>query len=554
MIKSLHIKDYLLIPDIQLEFSDGLTVVTGETGAGKSLIVDSIELALGARADPDVIRSGCDKAEIHLVVDVQHPGALKWLKDRDLHEGDECIIRRTIYRNQSSRGYLNGQPATLQIIKELTSLFIDLHGQHEHQKLLSPSYQRTVLDGYGGILDLSQRVADLAKKIRDHQTQIDNLEQRRKQLAEELEILHHQSQTLNSLSPESGEFSRLKDQLLKATHAEELINTLDEVSHFLAYHDESNVSDLLSNSIQRIERLSQYDASLSSFAVLLEEAKVRVDDVAREIHSIANRGETDPQSIEALNERMTCLQQQARLHAADADCLPDVASALDQKITELQSELDGIDSIDSETADLLDEYYETAAKVSQARKKSAKKLSAQVTQQMQSLGMEGGTFKVELTSLPKDHAITGYGLENVNFLVSANPGHPAGQLSRAASGGELSRLGLAIQVTVAGLAEVSTLIFDEIDIGIGGKVAERVGALLRALANNCQILCITHLPQVAAKGHHQFNVVKNTGNIANVDVAVLDDEQRISEVARMLGGAKITARTIEHAKEMLSQS
>ncbi len=554
MIRSLHIKDYLLIPDIQIDFSDGLTVITGETGAGKSLIVDSIELALGSRADTDVIRNGCDKAEIYVNFEVHHPAALQWLKDRDLYEGDECIIRRTIYRNQSSRGYLNGQPATLQVIKELTSIFVELHGQHEHQKLLTPSYQRSVLDGFGGISPLSHKIANLAKKIREHQANLDNLEKRRKHLTEELEIAHYQSETLNSLNPQSGEFSLLKDQLLKATHAEELTKTLQEVSYFLAYQDESNVSDLLTNSIARIERLAQYDESLSPFAVLLDEAKVRVDDVAREIHSISNRSEADPRSIETVNERMTCLQQQARLHQTDADCLPQAADALAEKIHELQSELEDIDSIDSRVSDLLKEYNEIASKVSAVRKQSAQKLSAQVTKQMQSLGMEGGVFSVDLTSLPDDQQFTGYGLESVNFLVSANPGQSAGPLSKVASGGELSRLSLAIQVTAAGLTEVSTLIFDEIDIGIGGKVAERVGNLLRTLGENCQIFCITHLPQVAAKGHHQLNVLKKTGDTANVEIAVLDAQQRISEVARMLGGAKITARTMDHAREMLSES
>ena len=553
MIKSLFIKDYLLIPDINLDFNSGLTVVTGETGAGKSLIVDSIELALGARADTGVVRTGCEKAEIFVIFDVSDPASRKWLQDHDLDDGEECIVRRSINRNQSSRAYINGQPASLQNIKQLTQRLVDLHGQHEHQKLLTPEHQRYVLDGFAGNLELSSKVADLAHQIRKQRELAETLEERKEQLESQIDLLQHQSQTLESLNPETGEFTSLKEELLKMTHSEELIKTLGEISYRLAYYDQENVSDRLSESIQQLERLVQYDSTLLPFAELLDEAKVRVDDVAREVHALANRSEVDPQQIEMLNERMTQLQQQARIHNINADDLPSAAAQLSAQIVELKEELSNIFSADTRTKEFIDEYGRLSSQLSELRKTAAIDLSSAVTEQMQTLGMEGGEFTVELNPLPDDQ-FARYGHENVQFLVSANPGQPRGPLSKVASGGELSRLSLAIQVVAANLTNVSTLIFDEIDIGIGGGVAERVGRMLRTLGESCQILCITHLPQVAAQGHNQMQVVKNTRQTANVEINLLDSQQRVSEIARMLGGDKITARTMEHAKELLLQS
>ena len=552
MIKSLYIKDYLLIPDIQIDFQKGLTVITGETGAGKSLIVDSLELALGARADSGIIRSGCDKAEIFVIFELHDASIEDWLKEHELYDGAECIIHRVIFPDRASRAYINGRPATLQSVRSLGSLLVEIHGQHEHQSLLKSAAQRNILDGFAGILDKTSNLSTLATSIRSEISRRGNLIDRQRHLDEQLNLLRHQSSVLDQLQPEQGEFSRLKNELARATHAEELSTGLHEIAQRLFYADDATASGTLTESIRQIGKLSEYDPELENYANMLEEARFRTDDAAREILSISSRSEYDPAEITSIEERMASLQQQARIHDASADELPDALLTIGEQISKLETELAGITTLDDRIDQLQAEHRSAASEISKIRKKFSITLSAAMTEQMQKLGMEGGVFEIELIEHnPMDYV--GFGWENVNFLVSTNPGQQKGALSKVASGGELSRLSLAIQTVAAEVTQVQSLVFDEIDVGIGGKVAERVGRLLRSLGKSTQIFCITHLPQVAAQGDHQLNVNKKTENASSVEIRLLDHEQRISEIARMLGGVKITARTTEHAKEMLIQ-
>ena len=552
MIKSLYIKDYLLIPDIQIDFQKGLTVITGETGAGKSLIVDSLELALGARADSGIIRSGCDKAEIFVIFEIHDASIEDWLKEHELYDGAECIIHRVIFPDRASRAYINGRPTTLQSVRSLGSLLVEIHGQHEHQSLLQSAAQRNILDGFAGILDKTSNLSSLAASIRSEISRRGSLIDRQRNLDEQLNLLRHQSSVLDQLQSEQGEFSRLKNELARTTHAEELSTGLHEIAQRLFYADDATVSGTLTESIRQMGKLSEYDPELETYASMLEEARFRIDDAAREILSISSRSEYDPAEITSIEERMASLQQQARIHDVSADELPDALLAIGEQINKLETELGGITTLDKRIDQLQAEHRSAASEISEIRKKSAIILSAAMTEQMQKLGMEGGEFEIELIEHnPTDYA--GFGWENVNFLVSTNPGQQKGALSKVASGGELSRLSLAIQTVAAEVTQVQSLVFDEIDVGIGGKVAERVGRLLRLLGKSTQIFCITHLPQVAAQGDHQLNVNKKTENTSSVEIRLLDHEQRISEIARMLGGVKITARTTEHAKEMLIQ-
>ena len=552
MIKSLYIKDYLLIPDIQIDFQKGLTVITGETGAGKSLIVDSLELALGARADSGIIRSGCDKAEIFVIFEIHDASIEDWLKEHELYDGSECLIHRVIFPDRASRTYINGRPATLQSVRSLGSLLVEIHGQHEHQSLLKSTAQRNILDGFAGILDKTSNLSSLAASIRSEISRRGNLIDRQRHLDEQLNLLRHQSSVLDQLQSEQGEFSRLKNELARATHAEELSTGLHEIAQRLFYADDATVSGSLTESIRQIGKLSEYDPELETYANMLEEARFRADDAAREILSISSRSEYDPAEITSIEERMASLQQQARIHDVSADELPDALLAIGEQISNLETELAGITTLDERIDQLQAEHRSAASEIGKIRRNFAITLSAAMTEQMQKLGMEGGVFEVELIEHnPVDYA--GFGWESVNFLVSTNPGQRKGALSKVASGGELSRLSLAIQTVAAEVTQVQSLVFDEIDVGIGGKVAERVGRLLRSLGKSTQIFCITHLPQVAAQGDHQLNVNKKTGNASSVEIQLLDHEQRISEIARMLGGVKITARTTEHAKEMLIQ-
>lgn len=553
MIKTLHIKNYLLIEEIQLDFHTGLTVITGETGAGKSLIIDSLELALGTRADPGVVRPGSDKAEIFVTFDAEPQSIQQWLCEHDLHEGSEAILQRTIYLDRPSRAYINGRPVTLNSVKDLALRMIAIHGQSEHQTLQKTSTQRHILDGFAGILTTTQRLSDIASSIRSAQSERASLVEKEQRLRERLDLLEHQCNALTQLQPRADEFSELKQDLLRLTHASELAETLGEISHQLFYGDEFTVSAALSNHLRRLNELADVDDSLRQYSEMLGEAQVRVDDVAREIFGISEKTEHDPVRIAEIEERMAALQRQSRIHNVSADSLPEMIDSLSQQISEIQKSLESIVTTDEKIEQLKSEHRSLALEVTEIRKEASVQLALAVTENMQNLGMEGGKFAVDLLTQDADD-FAGYGHENVRFVVSTAPGQEAGPLSSVASGGELSRLSLAIQVVAAHVTQVPSIVFDEIDVGIGGKVAERVGRLLRTLGNNVQIFCITHLPQVAAKGNQQLNVTKKSGDVSHIHIQQLDDQQRVMEIARMLSGAKITDHTTEHARELLAQS
>ncbi len=553
MIKTLHIRNYLLIEEIELDFEAGLTVITGETGAGKSLIIDSLELALGSRAEPAVVRRGCDRAEIFLTLDAEHPAIREWLELKELLDGSEAILQRTIYRDRPSRAYINGRPSTLNHIKELAARVIAVHGQSEHQTLLKAVTQRYILDGFAGVLPKVQQLTELASDIRRIETDRADREARQSRLNDELALLEHQHQELAQLQPQENEFSELKQELRKMSHASDLAATLGQISHQLFYGDENTLSAQLSDSIRSLDKLSDVDDSLAQFSELLSEAQLRIDDAARELNSISERTEYDPARIAAIEERMAALQRQARIHAGNADELPSVIENLEQQISELQNSIGNLVDADQRLDELKSNHRAISAEVSEARERAATGLADAVTQNMQNLGMEGGRFSVELNGIDIE-AFAGFGHENVSFVVSTAPGQEPGPLSSVASGGELSRLSLSIQVVAANLTQVPSIVFDEIDVGIGGKVAERVGHLLRTLGKSVQIFCITHLPQVAAKGDQQINVSKIQDSASSIRIQRLNDQQRVLEIARMLSGAKITDRTTEHAKELLAQN
>lgn len=552
MIYALHIKNYLLIEQIEMDFQSGLTVITGETGAGKSLIIDSIGLALGTRAAPGVVRHGCDKAEIYVRFSAERPSVRNWLLEHELYEDSEAIIRRVIFPDRPSRAYINGNPVTLNRVKELAPLLISIHGQSEHQTLQSAATQRKILDGFANIEPLTQQLAELAAEIRSAEAERTSRADELLALNKHLVLLEHQHTTLMDLQPMKGEFTELKQELLRKSHAVDTATTLGEVSQQLFYGDELTLSQALAENIQRIEKLVQIDESLAQHAQMLYEAQVRLDDVAREINAIAERTDYDPARIDAIEQRMAVLQKQARIHDVNADDLSDLICILEQQIEELNSKLAALAGVDERIETTKSKYRTIAAEVTKTRKKATDQLAEAVTWKMQSLGMQGGTFSIRL--LPEEpETFSSIGNENVRFFVATAPGQEPGPLASVASGGELSRLSLSIQVVAANTTEVPSIVFDEIDVGIGGKVATRVGELLQTLGQTVQIFCITHLPQVAAKGNQQLNVTKVHDATSSVQIQNLDDQQRVMEIARMLSGAKITDRTTEHARELLTQ-
>ncbi len=553
MIRTLHIRNYLLIEEIELNFQSGLTVITGETGAGKSLIIDSLELALGARAESNVVRKGSEQAEIYVTIDAENRRIRDWLQEHGLHEGAEAIVQRIIYRDRPSRAYINGRPTTLSRIKSLAARVIAVHGQSEHQTLHNTTTQRHILDGFAGIASSTRRLSELSAEIRKISNERLNHEDKRHRQTEELSLLEHQLSELSQLAPQDNEFSELKQKLLQATHASELVSTLEETAHYLFYGDNATLSSKLASFIRRLEKLTPFDNALSQYAELLGEAQMRIDDVARELHTMAERTEYDAEQIAIFEERMAALQRQARIHNAHPDELSNVIQVLENQINELQMNIDVMDNNEKQLDELKFEYHKIAAEISIQRKKAAVGFTQSVTESMQYLGMAGGRFDIEFISQESD-TLTGYGYENVRFMVATSPGQELGPLATVASGGERSRLNLSIQVVASELTQVPAIVFDEVDVGIGGQVAERVGHLLQTLGRSMQIFCITHLPQVAAKGDQQINVNKIQNTTSSVEIQQLDDEQRIMEIARMLSGAKITQRTTEHAKELLAEN
>ena len=551
MIKSLYVRDYLLMPEIYIEFSEGLTVFTGETGAGKSLVVDSLALALGARAESGFIRKGCDKAEIFVTFSAIDEQVHRWLLQQDYDDGDDCIIRRNLYRKQSTKAFINGRPAPLQALRDLGALLINIHGQHEQQHLLKPQTQRDILDAHAGHLHSIRKLEEIAAGIRQQQQLQADSVARQQTLESQSEVLAHQIETLQQLQPADGEFSKLTGDLQKLSHAEETAVGLVQVAQRLFYADESAVTAILNDCVRQLNSLVQYDDSLEAYRDLLEEAKVRVDDVARELQATADRIEFDPAQIATTEERMAALQQQARIHTTNADNLPSKLDELQQQSNQIAAELATVHSIDTSIQKLKEEYTNLAENISATRSQFANSLAERVTQQMQHLGMETGTMRVHLPKVSGE-AFANYGLENVEFQVSTSKGQELGPLSKVASGGELSRLSLALQAIAINASEIPSIVFDEVDVGIGGKVAESVGTLLKKLGIASQVFCITHLPQVASKGDTHLRVTKSVTDESTVNICQLNSEERVLEIARMLGGAKITDRTIAHAQEMLN--
>ncbi|MDE0308780.1 MAG: DNA repair protein RecN [Acidiferrobacterales bacterium] len=552
MLRSLHIKNYLLIPEIEIEFDPGMTVITGETGAGKSLVVDSLKYAFGERTNSAIVRDGCDMAQITVMFETNNPRTVEFLQSYDLHAGSTCTIRREIYRQKPTRVYVNGTSASLQTLRELGTTLVDIHGQHEHHMLLKPITQRGIFDGFAGNSDDLNGLADHSRQVHKAESGKAEAKQLRSSYEQHLELLRDQYEVFDQLTPQKGEFSSLRERLLQLSHSEELSSTLGEVSLGLFYSDDSTVSGTLGEYARQLQRLSDFDSGIQSHTELLDEARFRVDDVARELRSLADRIEHNPGDIEEIEQRMGTLQRLARVHDVDADELPAAMDALQSKIESYEKRLDEIAQLDSNIEQYKLEYRTVAARVSDRRKSAKDQFEQLITSQMQNLGMEGGVFEIGFSPTDPER-FESYGDESARFLVSTTPGQAVGALSDVASGGELSRLSLAIQVTNLDSTKVPTIVFDEVDVGIGGRVAERVGQLLQALGQSVQIICITHLPQVAAQGHQQINVSKTTQDTSTVEVHLLDREQRVNEIARMLGGAKITGRAIEHAKEMLEQ-
>jgi DNA repair protein RecN (Recombination protein N) len=552
MLRALSIRDYVIVDQLDLELGPGFTALTGETGAGKSILVDALALALGGRADAGVVRAGAQRAEVSADFDAASlPAVREWLASQELEEGDgSCIVRRTIDASGRSRAFVNGRPATAAQVRDLGELLVDIHGQHDHQLLLKRDRQRALLDAYGGSGDLAHEVAQRHAAWRRVAEQRAARESAQATSARERELLAHEIRDLESLAFDRERWIEEQAEHRRLAHAQELIATVSESAEAL---DESDgaVSERLASVASRLADAASLDPELEGARRDAEAAAELAREAAHQLRRYLQRLEVDPGRLAQLDARLKAVFDSARKYRVDPAELPAALEERKRRFAELGGG-ESLEELRAHEAAAEKAYREAATKLTQARRESARRLAAEVTRSMQALAMSGGRFEVALA--PLDAPSAG-GLESVELMVAANAGQPLAPLARVASGGELSRISLAIQVLLSGQASVATLLFDEVDAGIGGGVAEVVGQLLQALGRHHQVLSVTHLAQVAVHAREQLRVAKREGRQGTVaSVEALEPAARVEEIARMLGGLRITEATRRHAEEMLQNA
>jgi DNA repair protein RecN (Recombination protein N) len=547
MLLRLIVRDFVIVDRIELEFGGGFGALTGETGAGKSILVDALSLALGERADVSVVRSGAERAEISAEFDVVPGSALEsWLRAGDF-DTDACLLRRVIDNAGRSRAYVNGAAATLGQLREVADFLADIHGQNAHHSLLRADAQRDLLDTHAGAQALAREVAAAWAVWRAAREARAEAEKDVEAAARERELLEWQVGELAALGFDAAGWQETEQEHRRLGNANAL---LEGAGMALAALEEGEAASLplLQHAGAKLAELTSFDAALGEAAQLFEGALIQLEESALALRRYQDRLELDPARLVELDNRIDAVTQMARKHRVSPEELPGLLESLQGRLAELTLRADPAALAERERkAEAA--FREVGKKLSALRAKTAKALSAAVTAGMQELAMAGGRFEIALAPLPEGAAC---GLENVEFLVSANAGQPLRGLAKVASGGELSRIGLALQVIASQANAAGTLIFDEVDVGIGGRVAEIVGRMLRELGKSRQVLCVTHLPQVAAQADWQWSIAKETRKGTTTStVNVLDKEARIGEIARMLGGEKITETTRRHAAEML---
>lgn len=554
MIDWLEIKQFAIAEHIALEFETGFTAVTGETGSGKSLIVDAVGILLGHRGDASFIRHRYDTADLQAGFKL-HAGhsARQWLENQGMDtQAESLILRRVLRRNKSSRGYINGVAVTATQLREIGRHLVDIHGQNEHHSLLQRSVQLNLLDNIAGNMADLENLGKHFENITNLQNQIDQLLNSSRTTQERADLLRFQLEELGELSPAEGEWQKIAAAHKKMNHLQEIVSGTADATNHLAGQD--SVLEKLNLCINQLGGLAQFDATLQPIIVMLQESQIVIDEAAEQLYPYHRDAEVDGYETERIEQRFALYHSLSRKHRMQPDALFDCWNKMQLELKGLADPEGEIAKLEEALKEEVEQYNEIARALSKNRKETATRLSLEVTQLMHELGMQGGQFLITLHANANDNststpAPTRYGLESAEFMVTANRGVPLQALSKVASGGELSRISLAMQVVLSSQSRTPTLIFDEVDVGIGGEVAHTVGDKLKRLGETAQVICVTHLPQVAAQGQHQFSVSKDTTQ--GTRVTVLNEEQRINEIARMSGGDKISERSLAHAQELL---
>jgi DNA repair protein RecN (Recombination protein N) len=550
----LSVRHLAVVDDLSLDFTTGMTSLTGETGAGKSLIVDALGLVLGDRADSSMVRHHCDRAEIEASFDIQHNEILKqWLKENELDDDEQCNLRRTISKDGRSRAYINGRSVTLSQLKTVSEYSIDIHGQHAHQSLLRPETQRTIIDTVANTQKTLSELSQCYKEWQTNKQQLEAIKQRNDEQAAHLELLRYQVEELEQFELSDSIIEGLLSEQQQLAHASEITQTVESAIYQLFDQEQGNTYSTVSQLVSEFETIQNYDESLSTINEMLNSVVIQLDECGSELRRYMENIDINPSRLNEVEQTLSALHDLSRKHHIEIEQLP---QHYQQLVDELH-DLAHLSENQSELEQLLQEQEKKClalcGQLSKQRKIAAVGLAKELTTSIQQLAMPAGHIEIALKPMNNGN-LTETGSDQIQFLVSTNPGQQAGELAKVASGGELARISLAIQVATAGNKRVSTLVFDEVDVGIGGGVAEVVGQHLRHLAQTRQVLCITHLPQVAAQAHQQLQVSKtHSAESTHIEINQLSNSQRIEEIARMLGGVNITEKTLSHAEEMLSQ-
>lgn len=552
---NLTVKDYAIVDELELEFKDGMTVFTGETGAGKSIMIDALGLVLGDRAQSGVIRKGAEKTTISATFDLTElPEAQALLDEQgiDADEG-ECLLRRQISSDGRSRGFINGVAVPSQTLKALSEFLIDIHGQQAHQSLLRRDVQRDMLDEFAGHDLLASAATDATEKWKDITQQLELLSGDPAEREDQKNLLRYQIEELDQLVVSQEEINNTLDEHKRLANMTRIAQACQSVEDLFMEQD-SLGSAKLPQAITSLQEVSDFDPKISSLVAVLNEASLLLDEAETQFRHLTEHLDFDQNEFDLIEQQLGKLNDLARKHHTQIEALPEALESLQTQLTTLEDSEQQFQALQTQQQQAADQYNKAAEKLSKSRRSHATKLSTLITAEMQLLGMAGGAFEVRVSD-KIDTQLSATGKDQIEFVVSTNPGQTLQALNKVASGGELSRISLAIQVITAQGKGVPTLVFDEVDVGIGGGVAEIVGKKMRELGNKRQVLCVTHLPQVASLGHHHLNVKKsNDANNTWTQIQPLGPQERVEEIARMLGGLKITDQTLAHAEEMLSLS
>lgn len=553
MLVSLAIKNFAIVKDLEVQWHKAMTTITGETGAGKSIAIDALAQTLGERSDANMVRAKEPKAEVIASFDITDlPAAQLWLEQHDLQADNECILRRVISKEGRSRGYINGSQVPASSLKSLGSLLVSIHGQHAHQQLTKPEHQRQLLDEYAGNNKLLSDVSCSYKTWQTSVKEFNLLKEQQDEFSAQQQLLQYQVSELAEANIEEGEYEQIEAEHKRLHHAQGLMADSQHALSALYEGESGNAYQATQQALSLLHKSMALDEGLSSTVELIDSALIQLEEGASELRRYLDNLDLNPERLFEVEQRIETYMTLSRKHGVAPNQLAEKELELQTELNQLSVSGDRLEELEQAIVLAESDYHEKAKQLTAARTEFAAQLDAMISDSMATLNMPGAQFSIAMTSLTSP---TSTGIDKVEFMVTTNPGQPLQPLAKVASGGELSRISLAIQVIIAKRVTTPTLLFDEVDVGVSGPTASAVGKLMRKLADNTQVICVTHLPQVACFGHQQQFVRKSaSNNETHTSMQHLNDKGRVDELARLLGGEQITNHTRANAKELLNKA